>query len=113
MGGGGRGRGCNIMWCSATAHSQLPCKTFGVCSTIGLRLSGSFECLCTRPGAVTAAELFAASTGDSGNGSSKLRGIPTGCSGLDALLGGAGVACGTITEFCKLHRPWHKQACGL
>jgi len=52
---------------------------------------------CSTAGAVTAAELLSA---DSSRGGQP-KGISTGCAGLDALLGGAGVACGTVTEFCK------------
>jgi hypothetical protein len=61
-------------------------------------------------GAVTAAELLqkqqqqvqpGSSASSSCSGSSMLQGISTGCAGLNALLGGAGVACGSVTEFCE------------
>lgn len=59
-------------------------------------------------GAATAAELLAKQSGGNGSSSSsgKPRGISTGSAGLDALLGGSGVACGTVTEFCE----WHSVA---
>ncbi|KAF8059446.1 RAD51C [Scenedesmus sp. PABB004] len=47
-----------------------------------------------RPGAVSAAELLARDA----PGGGPPPGVSTGCAALDALLGGAGVACGTVTE---------------
>eukprot|EP00775_Hariotina_reticulata_P005996 gene5996-6234_t len=58
-----------------------------------------------QPGAKSAAELLnesqpsAVSSTSSRDTADNPRGISTGCTGLDLLLGGGGVACGTVTEF--------------
>lgn len=62
----------------------------------------------THPGAVSAADLLAReaapapAVGNNSNSNGRGRGrISTSCAALDALLGGGGVACGTVTEFCE------------
>jgi hypothetical protein len=64
-------------------------------------------------GAVSAADLLAqeaaaATSAPGGNltSSTNRRRISTGCAALDALLGSGGVACGTVTEFCRFPGSW-------
>lgn len=75
-------------------HCALLCVLLAAANTTGAASAADLL-------AQEAAPAGAAASNSSSSSSKGRRRISTSCAALDALLGGGGVACGTVTEFCK------------